>query len=313
MASKKFLFVLLACALFAGVLGEAGDTTVAPATTSQVPSTSSSSPSTSTEPETTTTSTTTSTTTTTTTAAPPTTPPPTPAPTTVAPPTPAPSPVPSDPRGNWTVTGDNVTCIIAQMIVTAKIDYPLETVNQTGKAKVSVPPTAKVEGSCDPASQWIKLTWDSNSIQVDFKKNDSTKMYFISKIDFTFIADPTVFQNISQDFANKSFEFVRVKQDFNINLNHSFRCSREQDLPLDFAPNKNDTSIRAELAISSVQLQAFHVDKPVVFGAAQDCELDTPDIVPIAVGCALAALVCVVLVAYLVGRRRSQARGYLSM
>lgn len=47
--------------------------------------------------------------------------------------------------------------------------------------------------------------------------------------------------------------------------------------------------------------------------AAEDCEFDTPDIVPIAVGIALAALVVVVLVAYLVGRRRSQTRGYLSM
>lgn len=37
------------------------------------------------------------------------------------------------------------------------------------------------------------------------------------------------------------------------------------------------------------------------------------DIVPIAVGCALIALVIVVLIAYLVGRRRAQARGYVSM
>lgn len=37
------------------------------------------------------------------------------------------------------------------------------------------------------------------------------------------------------------------------------------------------------------------------------------DIVPIAVGCALIALVVVVLIAYLVGRRRAQSRGYISM
>lgn len=49
------------------------------------------------------------------------------------------------------------------------------------------------------------------------------------------------------------------------------------------------------------------------FVLAKDCSFDTPDIVPITVGCALAALVVVVLIAYLVGRRRSQSRGYLSM
>lgn len=37
------------------------------------------------------------------------------------------------------------------------------------------------------------------------------------------------------------------------------------------------------------------------------------DIVPLAVGIALVALVVVVLIAYLVGRRRAQARGYVSM
>lgn len=37
------------------------------------------------------------------------------------------------------------------------------------------------------------------------------------------------------------------------------------------------------------------------------------DIVPIAVGIALIALVVVVLIAYLVGRRRAAARGYVSM
>ncbi|KAK7574376.1 hypothetical protein V9T40_011567 [Parthenolecanium corni] len=39
----------------------------------------------------------------------------------------------------------------------------------------------------------------------------------------------------------------------------------------------------------------------------------SPDIIPIVVGCALAILVVVVLVAYLINRRRSQAHGYLSI
>jgi lysosomal-associated membrane protein 1/2 len=48
--------------------------------------------------------------------------------------------------------------------------------------------------------------------------------------------------------------------------------------------------------------------------AARECGGgDVPDAVPIAVGCALGGLVVVVLVAYLVARRRSAARGYLSM
>lgn len=50
------------------------------------------------------------------------------------------------------------------------------------------------------------------------------------------------------------------------------------------------------------------------FVLAEDCEPFVPSgIVPIAVGCSLAVLILIVLVAYLIGRRRSQARGYLSM
>ena len=44
-----------------------------------------------------------------------------------------------------------------------------------------------------------------------------------------------------------------------------------------------------------------------------DCDYKPNDIVPIAVGVALAVLVIVVLIAYLVGRRRHRQRGYLSV
>jgi len=40
---------------------------------------------------------------------------------------------------------------------------------------------------------------------------------------------------------------------------------------------------------------------------------DATDVVPIAEGAALAGLVVIVLIAYLVGRRRSRARGYQSV
>ena len=44
-----------------------------------------------------------------------------------------------------------------------------------------------------------------------------------------------------------------------------------------------------------------------------DCLYEPNDVVPIAVGVALAVLIVVVLVAYIVGRRRNQARGYQSV
>jgi len=51
-----------------------------------------------------------------------------------------------------------------------------------------------------------------------------------------------------------------------------------------------------------------------VFFVAIDCPADdSSDVVPIAVGAALAGLVVIVLLAYLIGRRRARARGYQSV
>jgi lysosomal-associated membrane protein 1/2 len=44
-----------------------------------------------------------------------------------------------------------------------------------------------------------------------------------------------------------------------------------------------------------------------------DCDYQPNDIVPVAVGVTLAALVVCVLLAYLFGRRRARQRGYQSV
>lgn len=97
---------------------------------------------------------------------------------------------------------------------------------------------------------------------------------------------------------------------FSTPYQHSYHCNRAQTLNLTTAAS-NQT---AYVTVSHVQLEAFHQKNDAAFSTVKDCDAnDTPDIVPIAVGCALAALVVVVLIAYLVGRRRAQTRGYLSM
>lgn len=71
---------------------------------------------------------------------------------------------------------------------------------------------------------------------------------------------------------------------------------------------------KAKITVSHVQLEAFHAKERASFSTAKDCDaVDTPDIIPIAVGIALAGLIVVVLIAYLVARRRSQQSGYMSM
>ena len=50
-----------------------------------------------------------------------------------------------------------------------------------------------------------------------------------------------------------------------------------------------------------------------LFQTPIDCDYQPNDIVPIAVGVALAALVVAVLIAYMVGRRRNRHAGYQSV
>lgn len=92
----------------------------------------------------------------------------------------------------------------------------------------------------------------------------------------------------------------------------SYHCTKPQKFNL--TERMEESPILGTLSVSHLQLQAFHKHDNSEFSAAKDCDaIDTPDIVPIAVGCALAGLVLIVLIAYLIGRRRAQARGYLSM
>lgn len=112
--------------------------------------------------------------------------------------------------------------------------------------------------------------------------------------------------------ANEILNLEHIAPLFSTPTQHSYHCNREQTLNLTSIGGSNQTV--AYLSVSHVQLEAFHAHNDSSFSTAKDCDaIDTPDIVPIAVGCALAALVVVVLIAYLVGRRRRQTRGYVSM
>lgn len=92
----------------------------------------------------------------------------------------------------------------------------------------------------------------------------------------------------------------------------SYYCTKAQRFNLTDTEKSNNTVASVQLAHS--QIEAYHTKKNNEFSTAKDCDsIDTPDIVPITVGCALAALVIIVLIAYLVGRRRALQRGYTSM
>ncbi|GJQ70011.1 hypothetical protein Trydic_g22506 [Trypoxylus dichotomus] len=278
-------------------------TTVTTPTTSKV-TTSATTPTTSsiTTPTTSSTSTTTSTT-----AAPSTTTPTTEKPTSTVTPPPGPKP------GTWEVKNStNSSCILLKMV--GELEVHFNDTNKTSQlAKVPIPLNATAVGSCGSATnenQSIKLQWSfvkdmNNSMEFIFSKKDKKFELDVINVDLTL--DPNNFKNAS----DKKLDLVHKQVDFVTPIEMSYKCEKEQSLNLYIANSTNSTGV---LKISEFQLQAYGNIANKQFADAKDCEpYETPDIVPIAVGCALMALIIIVLVGYLIGRRRNQARGYLSM
>jgi lysosomal-associated membrane protein 1/2 len=110
--------------------------------------------------------------------------------------------------------------------------------------------------------------------------------------------------------ANQTIEIVYMQNEtFSVPSNFSYHCNHEQTLNATTDP-KDEKFI----VLSKVQLEAFKVDNTKKFSLAKDCDSNVkPDIIPIAVGLSLIALIVIVLIAFIVGRRRSQARGYLNI
>lgn len=82
-------------------------------------------------------------------------------------------------------------------------------------------------------------------------------------------------------------------------LGHSYMCRDKQTL-----------TVTKDFSVQTFKLQVQPFGFTGGFGAADECQLDEDDmLIPIIVGAALAGLVLIVLVAYLIGRKRSHA-GY---
>lgn len=216
--------------------------------------------------------------------------------------------------GKWIVNGtDNKTCIVVQMSVAFNISY-MNNKNMISYKTFNMPvgnATTTVNGTCGALEQNLTLAWSSKnqtnngSMTLHFVKNVTEKYYTFHHLEV--ILPAADFTNSS---LNNTMILVHNASHVTVGLSNSYRCMKQQTFYLK-RNDSNETS--GYLTIADLQYQAFKTDNSTTFSLAKDCAFDTPDTVPIAVGCALAGLVIVVLSAYLVGRRRSQARGYLSM
>lgn len=216
--------------------------------------------------------------------------------------------------GKWIVNGtDNKICIVVQMSVEFNISY-VNNNHTISYKKFDMPvdnATTTGNGTCGALEQNLTLAWSSKnqtnngSMTMHFLRNVNESYYSFHHLEVMLPAAD--FKNSS---SNETMILVHNASHITVGLSNSYRCLKQQTFNL----KRNDTNETAGyLTITDLQFQAFRTDNSTTFSVAKDCAFDTPDAVPIAVGCALAGLVIIVLFAYLVGRRRSQAHGYLSM
>lgn len=244
------------------------------------------------------------------------------APTTTAAPTttsttepPKPTPVPEPEVGSWTYTNatTNQTCVLTQMALQLNVTYQ-DAADKPAHVLYDVPKNAHVaNGSCGSESQFIVLRWGPEStvqsvLKVSFMLNTTEHEFSLAGLDFTLVVYGEQFPNAKD---NQTIRLVNDQALFKTPMDMSYHCNRAQQLNL---TSVDPTGFNSTVTVSKLQFEAFHNKHNAKFSIAKDCDaIDTPDIVPIAVGCALILLIVIVLIAYLAGRRSTRSRGYLSM
>nr|XP_018899027.1 PREDICTED: integumentary mucin A.1-like [Bemisia tabaci] len=219
-----------------------------------------------------------------------------------------------DEVGDWKVNY-TTSSICTRLVGSIKLTFGLKKPNATEEVEViAVPKNAVASGNCTVGS--LNLTWPSNLSANSTKKNDT--------VIFTFKADEKAqtwkLDSIQGEVITKTKEKIHFHTNAtSVVTTHkgtSYFCSKVNSFSLNFSPKNltgsNVTS--ATLNVAQLQVEAFKAQKPnnLAFSPATNCEL-TPDIVPIVVGCALAALVVAVLIAYVIAQRRPFAQGYRSV
>ncbi|XP_054421860.1 lysosome-associated membrane glycoprotein 1 isoform X2 [Pteronotus mesoamericanus] len=218
---------------------------------------------------------------------------PSPPPTHPSPPHPSPSPVPESPSvHNYNVSGTNGTCLLARMGLQLNVTYEKDNMTVTGLFNVN-PNKTHVSGSCTPQLVTLELHSEGiKSLLFHFGMNASSSRYFLQGIELDMNLPDT--KGLTFKASNNSLRELQAT------MGNSYKCNAEEHIWVTKAFSVN---------VFEVWVQAFQVEGNK-FGSVEECQLDENNmLIPIAVGGALAGLVLVVLIAYLIGRKRSHA-GY---
>ncbi|XP_062440449.1 lysosome-associated membrane glycoprotein 2 isoform X2 [Rhea pennata] len=208
-------------------------------------------------------------------------------------PTTAPKPVENPDTGNYSLKSGNKTCLLATVGLQLNVsqDKPL-LININ-------PKTTSVDGTCGNTTATLRLN-DGNSRFIGFTffvKNASANVrrFYLKEVNVTLLNHMNGSVILSADNNNFS--------KWDASLGSSYMCRKEQTLEIN-----EDLQIHT----FNLRIQPFLV-KENKFSTAQECSMDDDTIlIPIVVGAALAGLIVIIVIAYIIGRRKSYA-GYQTL
>jgi lysosomal-associated membrane protein 1/2 len=239
--------------------------------------------------------------------------------TTVAP---IPPPIPKPEKWSGNVTENNRTCINVEFSVQITITYNSSIDDKTLTTGFTIPVNASVDPKGSHCSQGNKTELEiidirfenlentSANLVLTFNKTDDDQI-IVEAIKLTFKATRELMPQLNDTLFNKYLTAEATNLDlFKVKSEHSYLCSAGKSANL-----LGDYLNGVQIQFTDSQVEAYIKDSQKgKFDIVMDCKsADISDVVPIAVGAALAGLVIIVLIAYFVGRRRSRRLAYQSV
>ncbi|EPQ19058.1 Lysosome-associated membrane glycoprotein 1 [Myotis brandtii] len=193
----------------------------------------------------------------------------------------------------YNVSGTNGTCLLANMGLQLNVTYKKKDDKTVTRVFNINPDNTKVGGSCTTQQVTLELQSEASTfLAFQFGKNASSSRFFLKEIQLNMTLPDAKVPTFQA--SNSSLRALQAT------MGNSYKCNAEEHIWVTEAFSVN---------IFKVWVQAFQVEGDK-FGSVEECQLDENNmLIPIAVGGALAGLVLIVLIAYLIGRKRSHA-GY---
>jgi len=196
----------------------------------------------------------------------------------------------------WTARNGSVACVVMTAV---KLELLVNSTTHSllqDKTEVKKTEDTTAESSCSSTEDMLVIKHNAVTLALTFTPtlSGSAKSFSLT--------------NITATFGGETFNNAAIS-DLKAPIAQIYRCKAERHITINNA-NSNGTQSSVTLILAGIRVQALRNDNTTDLGSEGDfiCVEDgtwASNVVPIAVGCGLAGLIIIVLIAYMIGRRRA--------